>query len=69
VLKPICFLIKKYKENGRLIKHTCGTGSRGQDQLGYVSPKQFEKSWHAAQPLKASQINGEEVRPTGEISV
>jgi hypothetical protein len=26
--------------------------------LGYVSPMQFEKSWHAAQLLKAAYLNG-----------
>ena len=27
-------------------------------KLGYVSPIQFEKSWHAAQLLKAAKLNG-----------
>ena len=26
--------------------------------LGYVSPMQFEKSWHAAQLLKSAYVNG-----------
>jgi len=27
-------------------------------KLGYVSPVQFEKSWHTAQLMKAAQMNG-----------
>ena len=25
--------------------------------LGYISPMQFDKSWHAAQPLKPAQLS------------
>lgn len=36
--------------------------------LGYVSSMQFEKSWHAAQQLKAAQPSSKEVSPTGARS-
>lgn len=41
---------------------------RIQSTLGYVSPMQYEKSWHAAQLLKAAYLNGLEVRPTAAVS-
>ncbi|MBI2748387.1 MAG: IS3 family transposase [Burkholderiales bacterium] len=37
--------------------------------LSYVSPMQVEKSWHAAQILKAAQLTSQKVRPTGAGSL